>query len=141
MEPWFTVITDLRDFTPADEAVRLVFAEGTEYALSKGLERSVRIVKQSVASEVGNIQFNKTARTLVLRQVRINGFRAIRMIQDKAQHAGNGGSFSKAAPTVGALGDAYWVIRVAPFGRAVKRPPTVSPKAPTVGAVNRFMTR
>ncbi len=36
------------------------------------------------------------------------------MIQDKAQSAGNGMSFSRAATR-------YWIIRVAPFGRAVKR--------------------
>ena len=36
------------------------------------------------------------------------------MSQDKAQSEGNGMSFSRAATP-------YWVIRVAPFGRAVKR--------------------
>ena len=36
------------------------------------------------------------------------------MIQDKAQFAGNGESFSKTATP-------DWIIRVAPFGRAVKR--------------------
>ena len=36
------------------------------------------------------------------------------MIQDKAQSAGNGESFSRTATP-------YWIIRVAPFGRAVKR--------------------
>jgi len=35
-----------------------------------------------------------------------------RMIQDKAQSAGNGESFSRTATQ-------YWIIRVAPFGRAV----------------------
>jgi len=35
-------------------------------------------------------------------------------------------SFSRAAPKVGALGDAYWGIWVAPFGRAVKRSFAVS---------------
>jgi len=36
------------------------------------------------------------------------------MMQDKAQSAGNGESFSRAATP-------YWIIRVAPFGRALKR--------------------
>ena len=36
------------------------------------------------------------------------------MIQDKAQCAGNGEPFSSAATP-------YWIIRVAPFGRVVKR--------------------
>jgi len=36
------------------------------------------------------------------------------MIQDKAQFAGNGESFSKTATP-------DWIIRVLPFGRAVKR--------------------
>ena len=64
LDPGMTVITDLREFVPADESVRLVFAEGTEYALAKGIGRSVRIVNESVTSEVANIQLNKTARTL-----------------------------------------------------------------------------
>lgn len=64
LKPELTVITDLRNFTPADEAVRLVLAKGTEYALAKGLGRSVHIVKDSLSSKVGNIQFRKTARTL-----------------------------------------------------------------------------
>ncbi len=36
------------------------------------------------------------------------------MIQDKAQFVGNGMSFSRTATP-------YWIIWVAPFGRAVKR--------------------
>ena len=64
LEPGMTVITDLSDFTPANEAVRLVFAEGTEYAVAKGIGRSVRIVDDTVGSEVSNIQFNKTSRKL-----------------------------------------------------------------------------
>ena len=64
LEPGMTVISDLSEFTPAGEEVRLVLAKGTEYALSKGIGRSVRIVKDSVTSKVGNIQFNKTARSL-----------------------------------------------------------------------------
>ncbi len=51
---------------------------------------------------------------LVLRQADIDGFRATQMIQDKAQFAGNGMSFSRTATP-------YWSIWVAPFGRAVKR--------------------
>ena len=51
---------------------------------------------------------------LVLRQGDINGFRVTRMSQDKAQSEGNGMSFSRAATR-------YWLIRVTPFGRAVKR--------------------
>ena len=36
------------------------------------------------------------------------------MIQDKAQSAGNGMSLARTATP-------YWIIRIAPFGRAVKR--------------------
>ncbi len=50
----------------------------------------------------------------VLRQGDIDEFRATRMIQDKAQTAGYGESFSRTATP-------YWIIRLAPFGRAVKR--------------------
>ena len=59
-----------------------------------------------------------TASSLVLHQVRFGGFRASRMTQNKAQRAGNGSPFPSAATP-------YWVIRDAPFGRAVKRPPAV----------------
>ncbi len=51
---------------------------------------------------------------LVVQQGRFDGFRATRMIQDKAQSAGNGMSFSRTVTP-------YWIIRVAPFGRVVKR--------------------
>jgi len=52
--------------------------------------------------------------SLVLHQGDIDGFRATRMMQDKAQCAGNGESFSSAAKP-------YWIIRVAPhFERAMK---------------------
>lgn len=64
LKPGMTVITDLSGFTPANEAVRLVFAEGTEYAVAKGIGRSVRIVEDTVGSEISNIQFNKTSRKL-----------------------------------------------------------------------------
>lgn len=64
LQSGMTVITDLTEYTPADEAVRLILKEGTEYAVAKGIGRSVRIVNESVTSEVGNIQFNKTARSL-----------------------------------------------------------------------------
>ena len=40
------------------------------------------------------------------------------MNQDQAQPEGNGEFFSKAETR-------YWIIRVAPFGRAVKRPSAV----------------
>ena len=62
--PDMTIISDLREYKPTTEAVRLVLAEGTKYALAKGIGRNVRIVNTSVGSEVSNIQFNKTARTL-----------------------------------------------------------------------------
>ena len=67
---------------------------------------------------------------LVVQQGRFDGFRATRMIQDKAQSAVArfsclpvgiaqnmnwlGMSFTRAATP-------YWIIRVAPFGRVVKR--------------------
>ena len=54
----------------------------------------------------------------------IVGFRATLLFQDKAQSAGNGLSFARAATP-------YWSIRVAPFGRAVKQS----------SAVLRFLAR
>ncbi len=42
------------------------------------------------------------------------------MIRDKAQTAQNGGSFSRAAPRVGALRRRSWGIWVPPCGRAGK---------------------
>jgi hypothetical protein len=51
---------------------------------------------------------------LVVQQVNIDGFRATRIIQDKAQSEGNGWPLSRAVTP-------YWMIRVAPFGRVVKR--------------------
>ncbi len=62
------------------------------------------------------------------------------MIQDKAQSAGNGMSFTRTATM-------YWIIWVAPFGRAVKRSSAVLRllgRAITGEArltANRFMTR
>jgi len=50
----------------------------------------------------------------VVQPGRFDGFRVTRMIQDKAQSAVNGVSFTRAATP-------YWIIRVAPFGRVVKR--------------------
>jgi hypothetical protein len=64
LEPGITVITDLTEYAPAEESVRIILKEGTEYALAKGIKHSVRIVDESVGSEVSNIQFNKTARSL-----------------------------------------------------------------------------
>ena len=51
---------------------------------------------------------------LVVQQGYIDGLRATQMIQDKAQSAENGLSFSRTATR-------YWIIWVAPFGRGVKR--------------------
>ncbi len=70
------------------------------------------------------------------------------MSQDKAQSEGNGMSFARAATR-------YWVIRVTPFGRAVKRSypegikirvvPSLGKDAAITGetrlADNRFTTR
>jgi hypothetical protein len=53
-------------------------------------------------------------RYLVVQQGRFDVFRATRMIQDKAQPAVNGMPFTRVATP-------YWIIRVAPFGRAAKR--------------------
>jgi len=50
----------------------------------------------------------------VVQQGCIDGFRAPQMIPGKAQFEGNGESVSRAATP-------YWIIWVAPFGRAVKR--------------------
>jgi hypothetical protein len=51
---------------------------------------------------------------LVVQQGRFDEFRATQMIQDKAQAAVNGLSFTRTATP-------YWIIWVAPFGRVVKR--------------------
>ena len=64
LKPGMIVITDLTEYVPAEEEVRAILQEGTEYALKKGIEHSVRIVTDSVASKVSNIQFNTTARRL-----------------------------------------------------------------------------
>ena len=57
-------------------------------------------------------------RSPVLRQGDSDVFRANKMIQDKAQSAENGMSFSRAATP-------DWIILLAPFGRAVKHSPAV----------------
>lgn len=64
LQPGMTVITDLTEYVPADESVREILQEGTEYALSKGIGHSVRIVPEKVTSKISNIQFNTTARKL-----------------------------------------------------------------------------
>lgn len=64
LAPGMIVITDLTEYTPADEAIRAVLQEGTEYALAKGIAHSVRIVPDKVTAQVSNIQFNQTARKL-----------------------------------------------------------------------------
>lgn len=64
LQPGMIVITDLTDYVPAEESVRAILQEGTEYALAKGIDHSVRIVTDTVASKVSNIQFNSTARKL-----------------------------------------------------------------------------
>ena len=55
-------------------------------------------------------------------QARYDGFRAIQMIQYKAQSAGNDGSFSRAVTP-------YWIIWVAPFGRVENPSSVLSPKS------------
>ena len=58
------VITDLTDFMPTDDAVRKLLSEGTAYALERGVSRGIRVVDETVGSQVGNIQMNRTARQL-----------------------------------------------------------------------------
>ena len=58
------VITDLTEFMPTDDVVRELLSEGTSYALERGVGRGIRVVDESVGSQVGNIQMNKTAREL-----------------------------------------------------------------------------
>jgi len=60
------------------------------------------------------MELTKWMKPLVLPQGGIDGFRATRMIQNKAQSAGNGRPFPRTATP-------HWIIRVAPFGRAGKR--------------------
>ena len=64
VDPGFTLLVDLRNFTPTDEEVRLILKEGTEYAITHGLSRVIRIVNGSVGSTVGNIQWNRAAREM-----------------------------------------------------------------------------
>ena len=58
------VISDLTEFIPTDDVVREVLSEGTSYALERGVSRGIRVVDESVGSQVGNIQMSKTAREL-----------------------------------------------------------------------------
>lgn len=64
LEPGLTIITDLTNYLPAGDEVRSILAERTRYAREKGVSDNVRIVSDDVASQVGNIQLNKTARDL-----------------------------------------------------------------------------
>ncbi len=64
LDPGMVVITDLTEYVPAEEEVRAILQEGTEYGLAKGIGHSVRIVEESMPSKVSNIQFNTTARKL-----------------------------------------------------------------------------
>ena len=74
----------------------------------------LEIIRFVLALPLASLRTPKSDRLLVLLQGDIDGFRATQMIQDKAQSAGNGRPFSRTATP-------YWIIWVAPFGRAGKR--------------------
>jgi hypothetical protein len=79
---------------------------------------------------VADIGVDKQTLWLVLRQGNIDGFRALQMIQDQAQSAGNGQPFARAATP-------YWIICKAPFGRAVKRSSAVLRRLARAGHYQR----
>ncbi|MDM8525631.1 hypothetical protein QUF80_19855 [Desulfococcaceae bacterium HSG8] len=64
LKPGFVVITDISTFMPTSDEVRLIFRQGTEYAVGRGMSRAIRIVSEIVASKIGNIQFNRAAKEL-----------------------------------------------------------------------------
>ena len=64
LKPGYTVISDLRDFSPAKEDARTVLQEAIEYSVSRERGRVIRIVADSVGSKVGNIQLNRASREM-----------------------------------------------------------------------------
>ena len=64
LQPGVIVITDLTQFAPGDDSVRAILQEGSAYAVEKGVSRGIRVVSDSMVSQVGNIQMNRTAREL-----------------------------------------------------------------------------
>ncbi|MDX1569296.1 MAG: hypothetical protein R3200_02350 [Xanthomonadales bacterium] len=64
LQPGFTIISDLREFAPAKEDAQKILQEGIQYALDKQRGRAFRIVDESVGSQVGNLQLNRSARQM-----------------------------------------------------------------------------
>lgn len=64
MTQGFTIISDLRDFSPAKDDAAEILKEGIQYAIDKKRGRAFRIVTESVGSQIGNMQLNRTARQL-----------------------------------------------------------------------------
>ena len=64
LNPGFTIISDLRGFAPAQDDAREILQVGIQYALDKKRGRAFRIVNQSVGSQVGNLQLNRSARQM-----------------------------------------------------------------------------
>ncbi len=64
LKPGFIVITDITEYAPPSEEVRLILVTGTQHAVERGMSRLIRIVTDSVTSNIGTIQFNRGAREL-----------------------------------------------------------------------------
>jgi len=64
LQPGFTIISDLREFAPARDDAREILQRGIKYAIDKQRGRAFRIVNESVGSQVGNLQLNRSARQM-----------------------------------------------------------------------------
>ncbi|MCP4344020.1 MAG: hypothetical protein GY795_00660 [Desulfobacterales bacterium] len=61
LKPGFTAITDLSDFVPVSEGVRIHIKTVMEYAVENKIGRVIRIVADTPTSNIGELQFTRTA--------------------------------------------------------------------------------
>ncbi|MDM8515137.1 hypothetical protein QUF76_02970 [Desulfobacterales bacterium HSG16] len=80
LRPGFIVITDISEFIPSTDEVRLIFRQGTEYAVARRISRAIRIVSDNVASQIGNLQFNRTAKELGYKTEDVNSLEKAKTI-------------------------------------------------------------
>ena len=78
LQPGFTIISDLRKFSPAQDDAREILQEGIQYALDKERGRAFRIVNESVGSQVGNLQLNRSARQMGYEVEVVNSMDAVK---------------------------------------------------------------
>ena len=64
LTPGFTIISDLREFAPAEINAQEILQEGIQYALDKKRGRAFRLVSENVGSQVGNLQLSRSARQM-----------------------------------------------------------------------------